>query len=196
MIEEQHGFRQNRSCETQLLATVKFNDLAENLNTGNQTDVILLHFSEAFDKVPHNCLCHKLQHLGINGTLLTWIKHFLTNRQQQVVINGESSPPSLVTSGVPQGTVLAPLLFLCYINDITTNISSKLKLYTDDVLIYSTINSEADCRNLQNDLNTLQDWALSWQMHFNSSKCEFLRVTNRKNISTVFKVISFEKYKM
>ena len=136
LTEEQHGFRQNRSCKTQLIATV--NDLAENLNTGNQTDVILLDFSKAFDKVPHNHLCHKLHHLGINGyTLLAWIKHFLTIRQQQVVVNGESSSPSLVTSGVPQGTVLAPILFLCYINDITTNISSKIKLYADDVLIYS-----------------------------------------------------------
>ena len=71
---------------------------------------------------------------------------------------------------------------MCYINDITTNISSKLKLYADDVLIYNTINSEADCTNLQSGLNTLQDWALTWQMHFNSSKCEFLRVTNRKKI--------------
>lgn len=180
LTEEQHGFRQNRSCETQLLATV--NDLAENLNIGNQTDVILLDFSKAFDKVPHNRLCLKLHHLGINGTLLTWIKYFLTGRQQQVVVNGESSSPSLVTSGVPQGTVLAPLLFLCYINDITINISSKIKLYADDVLIYNTINSKADCRNLQNDLNTLQNWALTWQMHFNLSKCEFLRVTNRKKI--------------
>ena len=99
LTEEQHGFRQNRSCETQLIATV--NDLAEGLNTGNQTDVILLDFSKAFDKVPHVRLCHKLHHLGINGSLLTWIKHFLTNRQQQVVVNGESSSPSLVTSGVP-----------------------------------------------------------------------------------------------
>ena len=92
-------------------------------------------------------------------------------------MNGESSSPSLVTSGVPQGTLLAPLLFLCYVNDITINIFSKIiKLYADDVLIYRTINSEVDCRNLQNDLNTLQDWALTKKMHFNSSKCEFLRV--------------------
>ena len=80
LTEEQHGFQQNRSCETQLIATVK--DLIENLNAGNQTDVILF---EAFDKVPHNRLCYKLHHLGINGTLFAWIRHFLTSRQQQVV---------------------------------------------------------------------------------------------------------------
>ena len=89
LTEEQHGFRQCRSCETQLIATV--HDLAENLNCGNQTDVILLDFTKAFDKVPHGRLCHKLYHLGINGSLLLWIKCFLTDRQQQVIINGKIS---------------------------------------------------------------------------------------------------------
>ena len=159
------------------------NDLAENLNAGNQTNIILLDFTKAFDKVPHGRLCHKLYHLGINGPLLTWIECFLTNRQQQVIVNGETSSPSLVTSGVPQGTVLAPLLFLCYINDITKNINSTIKLYADDVLIYTTINSESDCKNLQKDLDTLQAWASTWQMCFNPTKCEFLRVTNKKNIT-------------
>ena len=123
--EEQHGFCQFKSCETQLIATV--HDLAENLNSGNQTDVILLDFTKAFYKVPHNCLCNKLYHLGIKGPLLSWIGNFLAGRQQQVVINGEISPLSPVTSGVPQGTVFAPLLLLNYINDITKDISSKMQ---------------------------------------------------------------------
>ena len=144
--------------------------------------VILLDFTKAFDMVPHNLLCSKLYHLGIKGPLLSWIRCFLAGRQQQVVINGEISSLSLVTSGVPQGTVLAPLLFLCYINDITKDISSKIKLYADDVLIYNIINSEADCIKLQNDLNILNAWALTWKMYFNPTKCEFLRVTNKKNI--------------
>ena len=104
----------------------------------------------------------------------------MADRYQQVTINGEKSSPALVTSGVPQGTVLAPLLFLCYIlNDITQDISCKIKLYADDVLIYNTIAFEVDCRNLQRDLNLLQDWAMTWKMCF---KCEFLRLTNKKNI--------------
>ena len=180
LTEEQHGFRQYRSCETQLIATA--NDLAENLNCGNQTDVILLDFTKAFDKVPHGRLCSKLYHLGIKGPLLSWIESFLAARQQKVVVNGETSSLSPVTSGVPQGMVLAPLLFLCYINDITKDISSKIKLYADDVLIYNIINSEEDCIKLQNDLNTLNAWAVTWKMYFNPTKCEFLRVTNKKNI--------------
>ena len=180
LTEEQHGFRQFRSCETQLIATI--HDLAENLNNGKQTDIILLDFTKAFDKVPHGHLCSKLNQLGINGSLLSWIKCFLADRYQQVTINGESSSPALVTSGVPQGTVLAPLLFLCYINDITRDVSCKIKLYADDVLIYNTIASEVDCRNLQRDLNLLQDWAITWKMCFNPTKCEFLRLTNKRNI--------------
>ena len=108
MCEEQHRFQQNRSCETQLIATV--NDIAENMNVGKQTDVILQDFAKAFDKVPHMCLCHKLSQLGINGSLLEWIKNFVSGRTQQVIVNGEKISISAVSSGVPQGTVLAPLL--------------------------------------------------------------------------------------
>ena len=89
LCEEQHGFQQNRSCETQLIGTV--NNIAENMNAGKQTDVILLDFAKAFDKVPHVCLCHKLSHLGINGPLLEWIKNFLTDRTQQVMVYGEKA---------------------------------------------------------------------------------------------------------
>ena len=110
-----------------------------------------------------------------------WIKCFLTDRQQQVIINGDINSLTSVTSGIPQGTVLTPLLFLCYINDITKDISPSIKLYADDVLIYNIINSEEDCVKLQNDLNILNEWAMTWKMFFNPTKCEFLRVTNKKN---------------
>ena len=111
-----------------------------------------------------------------------WIKCFLTDRQQQVIVNGEISSLASVTSGAPQGTVLTPLLFLCYINDITKDISSNIKLYADDVLIYNIINSKEDCVKLQKDLDILNDWAMTWKMFFNPTKCEFLRVMNEKNI--------------
>jgi len=158
--EEQHGFQQNRSCETQLIGTV--NDIAENMNAGKQTDVILLDFSKAFDKIPHRIhLCHKLSHFGINGALLEWIKSFLNDRSQQVIVNEEKSSTSKVTSGVLQGTVLAPLLFLCF---ITKDLSSSIKLYADDVLIYRCINSDDDCRILQRDL--LYPWKLGTQVEY------------------------------
>ena len=85
-----------------------------------------------------------------------------------------------MTSGVPQGTVLAPLLFLCFINDIPSGITLKIKLYADNVLLYTTIYSQDDCHNLQQDLNLLEEWATKWKMMFNLQKCEYLRITNKK----------------
>ena len=134
--------------------------------------------SKAFDTVPINRLCSKLSHYSICGNILRRIKSFLTNRSQQVVVNGEYSQLCKVTSGVPQGSVLGPLLFLCYINDIAHNISSKIRLYADDTLLYRSIHSEQDVVALQNDLDTLSQWADVWQMSFNPSKIEFLRITN------------------
>ena len=177
LCNEQHGFRQRRSCETQLLLTVQ--DLAKNLNEGLQTDVIFLDFSKAFDKVDHSCLIHKLNFYGIRGKLLSWLKDFLTDRYQSVIIEGNQSSTTKVTSGVPQGSVLAPLLFLCFINDLPENINCKIKLYADDVLLYSTIRSPNDCHQLQNDLITLEEWANKWRMIFNPSKCEYLKITNK-----------------
>ena len=153
-----------------------------NSDEGKQTDVILLDFSKAFDRVAHMRLCHKLAHLGIKGSLLKWIECFLSDRMQHVIVNGERSLDSRVISGVPQGSVLGPLLFLCYINDITSGISSAIKLYADDVLIYRVVNCTDDCKMLQRDLDTLQTWAHKWNMSFNSAKCEFLQVSNKQSI--------------
>ena len=98
------------------------------------------------------------------------------------MVNGEKSSVSTVSSGVPQGTVLAPLLFLYFFNDITKDISSSIKLYADDVLIYRCIDSDDDCKILQRDLLILENWAHKWNMCFSPSKCEFLKITNNKDI--------------
>ena len=179
LCNEQHGFRSARSCETQLLLTV--NDFSETLNNNGQTDAILLDFSKAFDRVSHQHLYYKLNHYGIRGKILDWLKQFLTGRSQCVIINGEQSDSTTVTSGVPQGTVLAPLLFLCFINDLPNNILSTVRLYADDVILYTAINTVEDCNKLQHDLNTLVRWAEDWKMSFNLQKCEFLRITLKKN---------------
>ena len=133
-----------------------------------------------FNKVSHHHLCLKLSHYGIRGGILFWIENFVTGRSQQVIVNGCSSNPTNVMSGVPQGTVVAPLLFPCYINDLPENVSSKVRLYADDVLIYNTIHSKEDYLMLQQDLNSLHLWANKWQMMFNPDKCELIRITNTK----------------
>ena len=147
-------------CE--LLITI--DDLA---NNKLQTDCGILDFAKAFDKVPHLRLLHKLEFYGIRGHLLNWIKSFLTNRTQQVVIEGSVSSSCGVTSGVPQGSVLGPALFLIYINDIAENINTQICLFADDCLIYRTINSIEDHLTLQNVLHTLVGWSNKWQMEFN-----------------------------
>ena len=134
IIENQHGFREKLSCETQLIQAV--DDWARSLDHTGQTDVLLLDFSKAFDTVPHKRLLSKLQYYGINGSTANWIKGFLSNRKQQVLVNGSSSSLSDVISGVPQGSVLGPTLFLIYINDITDGLNSPMRLFADDSIIY------------------------------------------------------------
>ena len=141
---------------------------------------MLLDFSKAFDKVPHTHLCNKLHHYGIHGALLSWLQAFLHNRSQYVIVDNQRSHLTPVLSGVPQGTVLVPLLFLIYINDLPSCVHNKIRLYADDVLLYSYIQSQTDCTNLQQDLNSLLNWSHIWQMSLNPKKCEFLRITNKK----------------
>ena len=118
----------------------------------------------------------------MRGNLLEWFDSFPHNRSQQVVIQGNHSRSSDITSGVPQGSVLGPVLFLVYINDITTNIHSELRLFTDDILIYRPIHSLSDQKTLQDDLTNLIKWAEEWQMDFNISKCNKLQVTTHHTI--------------
>ena len=156
-------------------------DFASCLNEGGPCDVLFLNFSKAFDRVPHSRLLYKLNHYGIRGPLLKWLESFLTNRSQHVILNNRTSHETSVLSGIPQGTVLAPLLFLLYVNDLPQCIRNKIKLYADDVLLYSVTHSEADCVRLQEDLKLLHQWSILWQMEFNPSKCEFLQMTNKRN---------------
>ena len=149
------------------------------MNNGGEVHAILLDLSKAFDTIPHNKLSHKLSSYDTHGQLLNWIDAFLTDRKQQVVLNGEISQPQSVISGVPQGSVLGPL---CYINDIPTVVKSNIKLYADDALLYRNINSEEDITILQQDLISLSQWAKKWQMNFNPSKCECLRISNKSNL--------------
>ena len=128
------SFRDRRSCETQLLEFIQ--DVVTNMQNGLQTDVCVLDFSKAFDKVGHRRLLEKLRWYGINGQTNKWIESFLTDRTQAVVVEGKSSSKVPVLSGVPQGSVLGPCLFVYYINDIAEGLTSTTRLFADDTMIY------------------------------------------------------------
>ena len=157
LSDVQHGFMNSRSCETHLITLV--NEIAKSLNDGGQLDTSLLYFSKAFDKVNHRKLCLKLEHYGIRGELLNWIKNYLSNRTQKVIGEGKISDSITVISGVPQETVLGPLFFLLYINDLPDSIKCKIGLLTDDSIVYNKIISIIDCKILQSDLNALCLWS-------------------------------------
>ena len=125
-----------------------------------------------------------MEYYGIRGHLLNWLQSFLSDRSQQIVIGGTFSSSTAVTSGVPQGSVLGPVLFLLYINDIITDIHSQIRLFADDCLIYHSINTPNDHHILQRDLNTLTAWAKRWQMEFNISKCKILQVSTKHILSS------------
>ena len=178
ITSKQHGFRSGMSCETQLIEVLE--DWTSAMNQGSaQIDVIVLDFSKAFDVVPHHRLLQKLSSYGITGQTNKWIEGFLMSRTHEVVVNGSKSSKHNVTSGVPQGTVLGPLLFLLYINDIENNLQSTIRLFADDSAIYREINSIDDAIVLQSDLFKLQEWADKWQMCFNVKKCKAMRITRR-----------------
>ena len=147
---------------------------------GKQTDIILLDFSKAFDKVNHSKLLWKLHQYGIRGQVLSWVRAFLGSRSQQVVIDGEESESIPVTSGVPQGSVLGPILFLIYINDLPDEVRSQVRLFADDTALYLTMESEDDGSALQNDLDILSVWETRWDMEFNPSKCQVVHVSGSK----------------
>ena len=134
-------------------------------------------FAKAFDKDPHRRLLHKLDYYGIRGSTHKWISSWLSGRSQQVVLDGQASDPVSVLSGVPQGLVLGPILFLIFINDLPDNNTSSVRLFMDDCVLYRNIHSLQDCLILQEDLDSLGVWEADWQMKFNVAKCHSMRVT-------------------
>ena len=128
------------------------------MQSGTQTDVIVMDFSKAFDKVCHSKLISKLHSYGICGKTNNWIKAFLNDRTQSVLVEGESSLPVSVDSGVPQGSVLGPCLFLYYINDIPEGLQSTVRLFADDTIVYIALKPKSNTKTLQDDLDKLSAW--------------------------------------
>ena len=178
LADAQHGFRKRRSCETQLLLTC--HDLASVVNNSGQVDMLVLDFAKAFDTVAHERLLSKVAGYGIRGNLLKWTMSFLEGRTQKVVVEGASSDPSPVKSGVPQGSVLGPLLFLLFINDLAEHTSSTVRLFADDCVMYKPVKTIQDCEVLQKDLDQLHQWEKRWQLRFNARKCNIMRATHAK----------------
>ena len=177
LSDKQHAFRKWHSCETQLATMI--NDWAKILDNQGQVDTFILDFEKAFDTPPHELLKSKLFSYGIGGKTLKWINAFLCYRQQRVVVNGVKSDWAPVVSGVPQGTVLGPLLFSLHINDITADIESEIRLFADDCVCYREIKDKEDTLKLQRDIDRLGNWARKWGMRFQPVKCNMMQLTNK-----------------
>ena len=170
----QHGFRNGRSCLSQLL--MHYEQVLDGLETGTNVDVIYLDFAKAFDKLDFTVTLDKIRNLGIGGKLIKWIQSFLTGREQSVIVNGTASAPTEVVSGVPQGSVVGPLIFLILISDIDSNVNSSfVSSFADDTRIGRKINSVDDIQALQQDLNSVYKWANDNNMQFNCDKFECLK---------------------
>ena len=158
-------------------------DIARNANARKQTDVMLLDFSKAFDKVNHSRLLWRLHKYGIRGKVLSWIQAFLGSGSQRVVIDGEESDSISVGSVVPQGSVLGPILFPAYINDLPDGISSQVRLFADGAALCLTVGGggREDGSALRRDLGSLSVWEKKWDMQFNTSKCQVVQVTGSKS---------------
>ena len=177
--KHQHGFRKGRSCLTNLLET--FEEWTTALDEGHGIDVVYLDYRKAFDTVPHKRLVEKLKLFGIAGATLKWIEDFLQGRTTRVIVRNNSSKWLKVLSGVPQGSVLGPLLFLIFINDLPDWISCSVKLFADDTKVWKIIDSVDDQKVLQKDLDNMMAWSRIWLLWFNPEKCKIMHIGHSLN---------------
>lgn len=185
LSQHQHGFRSGKSCLSNLLEAM--DSITETLDAGLPVDELFLDLAKAFDKVPHQRLIYKLSKYGIRGDLLLWIESYLCDRKQKVRIRNAYSRSNKVTSGVPQGSVLGPILFLIFINDVPDHcVHSNLTIFADDTKL-STV-EDADL--LQNDINMLLEWCKEWKMKFNVKKCNILHY-GKKNQRFIYHLDGF-----
>ena len=195
--ETQHGFTVGKSCFTNLLLFLE--EITKNIDEGIPVDVIYMDFRKAFDSVPHKRLLKKLKAHGISGRLYKWIEQWLTGRKQRVVLKGQTSCWEDVKSGVPQGSVLGPLLFIIYINDIDSNIIATLSKFADDCKITHKVSTKEDTDTVQTDINTLWAWSDKWQLVFHPDKCKTLHLGHNNQKKQYYinnqpiKSVNFEK---
>ena len=177
----QYGFLKARSCLTNIYCFLE--DVTKWVDEGSPVDIIYLDFKKAFDKVLHQRLLLKLKAHGIGNGMINWIEKWLIDRRQRVVVDGEVSNWKSVLSGVPQGSVLGPILFLIYINDLDYDITSNVLKFAHDTKVFKKIKSYADRQVLQDDLNQLTSWPEKWQMLFNFGKCKCLHTGHGNEVA-------------
>ena len=186
LTPNQSGFRRGDSTINQLIPITHSIYTAFEEFPSRETRAVFLDMSKAFDKIWHEGLLFKLKSNGITGSLIALIKAFLTDRCQRVVLNGKCSDWKLVTAGVPQGSVLGPLFFSIYINDLVDDLSSQEKLFADDTSLFTTVYDEAIAADqLNRDLSIISDWAYQWKMQFNPDR-------NKQSVQVIF---SCKKYR-
>ncbi|BHF73635.1 hypothetical protein SprV_0401671700 [Sparganum proliferum] len=174
LSDAQHGFRSGKSCVTNLLYCLE--RWTRSVDEGNALHVVYIDFSKAFDSVPHQRLLHKLNQTGMKGKPLKWIQSFLLDRSQTVYVGGQQSTEVAVESGVPQGSVLGPTLFIIYINDRVHELDCGVSMFADDMKLWSVIRTADDEQHLQVNLTRIQEWSNDWLLPFNEKKCSILRV--------------------
>lgn len=154
------------------------------MDKSGQIDVLFLHFSKAFDRAPHGKILLKLQSIGLDPAIVRWIGSYLRGRKQYVEVGAGCSEMLDVTSGVPQGSILGPLLFLIYVNDIVSIVAPgmSIRLFADDCALFKEVTCPSDQVALNLSLKSIQDWCDQWKMSLNLEKTVFLRITNKKKI--------------
>ena len=181
--ESQHGFRKGHSCQSNLL--IFLDRITTWIDNGEPADAIYLDFAKAFDKVPHARLIQKLRGHGIGGKVLAWIREWLKERKQRVCINGVCSGWREVVSGVPQGSVLGPVLFLIFINDLDKDVANDILKFADDTKLFGRTGGVLGSETIQDDLERLYRWSTEWQMLFNITKCKVLHF-GRNNANQIY----------
>ena len=184
LATEQHGFVPSKSCITNLLETL--DTISTNLSKGHEIILIFLDFAKAFDKVCHKSLIIKLKAYGFDTKIINWIEDFLRHRKQRVVLGEHYSDWKEVTSGVPQGSVIGPLLFVIFINDMPDVVNHILKLFADDSKLIGIIKDLNDQILLQNDIDALVKWSQDWRMLFNFSKCKKMTISKSNRQCKMF----------
>ena len=179
LSDNQFGFCKGRSCVTQLLVTI--DEWMKHLDDNIPVDAIYLDFHKAFYSVPHKRLINKVKGYGVKGKVLNWVEDFLSDRKQYCSVNGKKSDTVPVTSGVPQGSVLGPTLFIYFINDLPDVVDEQIKIFADDTKAYTPIRNVNDNLNLQKCLDSLVSWCEKWLLPFNSKKCKVLHLGHNNN---------------